>query len=143
MPNPKHPYQKKLRWSKKGGVSVFLLKVKKTVFLCPPPLRGGNRLHSQVPSECDNLQRTRVYGDYFAHHYLLPPPPPPSIDRNPSISLACISLGLLYQHLVNAKFEMVYKYCDLNRPSLTLSLSLFLASIALKGDFHLLALQVL
>ena len=26
--------------------------------------RGGNRLHSQLPSECDYLQSTRVYGDY-------------------------------------------------------------------------------
>ena len=26
--------------------------------------RGGNRLHSQLSSECDYLQSTRVYGDY-------------------------------------------------------------------------------
>ena len=26
--------------------------------------RGGNRLHSQLPSECDYLQSTRVYGAY-------------------------------------------------------------------------------
>ena len=26
-------------------------------------IRGGNRLHSQLPSECDYLQSTRVYGD--------------------------------------------------------------------------------
>ena len=35
MPNQKNPFQKKLRWSKKGegGVSVFLLKVKKHFFV--------------------------------------------------------------------------------------------------------------
>ena len=27
-------------------------------------IKGGNRLQSQLPSECDYLQRTRVYGDY-------------------------------------------------------------------------------
>ena len=26
--------------------------------------RGGNRLHSHLPSECDYLQSTRVYGNY-------------------------------------------------------------------------------
>ena len=26
-------------------------------------IRGGNRLHSQLPSECDYLQSTRVFGD--------------------------------------------------------------------------------
>ena len=28
------------------------------------PIRGGNRLHSQVPSECDYLHSTRIYGVY-------------------------------------------------------------------------------
>ena len=27
------------------------------------PTRGGNRLHSELPSECEYLQSTRVYGD--------------------------------------------------------------------------------
>ena len=26
--------------------------------------KGGNLLHSHLPSECDYLQSTRVYGDY-------------------------------------------------------------------------------
>ena len=26
--------------------------------------RGCNQLHSQLPSECNNFQSTRVYGDY-------------------------------------------------------------------------------
>ena len=30
----------------------------------PMVTRGGNRLHSQPPSECDYLQSTWVYGDY-------------------------------------------------------------------------------
>ena len=29
-----------------------------------PQARGGNRLHSQLPSECVYLESTRVYGDY-------------------------------------------------------------------------------
>ena len=28
-------------------------------------IRGGNRLHSQLPGECDYLQSTQVYGDYL------------------------------------------------------------------------------
>ena len=27
-------------------------------------IRGGNRLHSQLPSECDYLQSIRIYDDY-------------------------------------------------------------------------------
>ena len=27
-------------------------------------IRGGNRLHSQLPSECDYSQSTRIYSDY-------------------------------------------------------------------------------
>lgn len=27
------------------------------------PTRGGNRLHSELPSECEYLQSTRVYGN--------------------------------------------------------------------------------
>ena len=34
------------------------------VTLGPIKTRGGNRLHSQLPSECDYLQSTRVYGAY-------------------------------------------------------------------------------
>ena len=47
MPNPMNPYQKKMRWSKKGGggVSVFLLKVKKTVFYASPKKLSGKQIN--------------------------------------------------------------------------------------------------
>ena len=55
----KNPYQKKMRWSKMGrgagGVSVFLLKVKKTVFM--PPLNSCLCSHcsSQSKSKSNSL----------------------------------------------------------------------------------------
>ena len=56
-PNPKNPYQKKLRWSKKGeGGSVFLLKVKKNIFYASPKPIFHNyfgivgRIFSYVPN---------------------------------------------------------------------------------------------
>ena len=47
LPNPKYPYQKKLRWTKKGeGGLSFLLKVKKQFFM--PPLKAGQFVTSQI-----------------------------------------------------------------------------------------------
>ena len=51
-PIQKNPYQKKLRWSKKGGgVSVFFTKSKKIQFLYASPYRQTLFLHSRgVPT---------------------------------------------------------------------------------------------
>ena len=52
--NPKNPYQKKLRWSKKGegGVSVFLLKVKKKQFFYGSPyVQIGQGIQNLGPLE--------------------------------------------------------------------------------------------
>ena len=54
LPNPKNPYQKKLRWSKKGegGVSVFLLKVKKKQFFYGSPyVQIGQGIQNLGPLE--------------------------------------------------------------------------------------------
>ena len=48
LPNSKNPYQKKLRWSKKGegGLSLLTKSKKKQVFFMPP-LRNSNQSEMQ------------------------------------------------------------------------------------------------
>ena len=53
--NPKNPYQKKLRWSKKGGGLSFLTKSKKNSFFFngSPKWLNSCKLVNSVVIDCD------------------------------------------------------------------------------------------
>ena len=64
-------------------------------------MRGGNRLHSQLPSECDYWQSTRVYGDYLLSNC---PINCPTLDKRqlPFVLPPCTAVFFLSMNIIFA-----------------------------------------